>query len=151
MSVAFEDRFWSKVEKTQSCWLWTAAKDPNGYGRVNREGRTVLAHRAAWELEHGEAPPDGLCVCHQCDVPACVRPEHLFLGTQADNLRDMGAKGRRRRGEDHHAARLSEADVHEIRRCRHEGLLLREIAVRFGVHKSTVRAIVAGCNWGWLS
>lgn len=87
-------RFWAKVQKADGCWFWTGAKTEKGYGNFMRDGtrgpgcRSVLAHRVAWELEHGSVPV-GLCVLHKCDNPACVRPEHQ------DNNRDMLAKGRR--------------------------------------------------------
>jgi len=91
-----EERFWDKVDKSDGCWLWTAALNPDGYGRfvVQMSPQKVRgAHRVAWELMNG-AIPNGLSVLHQCDTPACVNPEHLFLGTQQDNVADMVAKGR---------------------------------------------------------
>lgn len=91
-------RFWSKVEKTDSCWLWTGMRWTNGYGRFpNGGGQEMRAHRFAWELTYGPIPL-GLFACHRCDVKLCVRPEHLFLGTHADNMADMMAKGRHAHG-----------------------------------------------------
>jgi hypothetical protein len=84
------ERFWSKVDKTENCWEWTGALTPNGYGRLAHEG----AHRVAYRLTYGDFD-QGLFVCHRCDNPKCVRPDHLFLGTQFDNMRDCSTKGRR--------------------------------------------------------
>lgn len=97
-----EDRFWAKVDKSGDCWVWTASvfRERLGYGKFqtgsNRgESRVAYAHRVSWELHFGPIP-NGLFVCHHCDNPPCVRPDHLFLGTAADNVRDMDRKGRDR-------------------------------------------------------
>src|SRR6267378_450691 len=94
------ERFWEKVKETASCWLWTGANKPGRwpYGMLAGPGKTAkLAHRVSWELHHG-AIPTGLNVLHKCDNPSCVRPDHLFLGTLADNTADMIAKGRGKGG-----------------------------------------------------
>lgn len=88
-----EERFWEKVKKTSECWLWTAAVDRKGYGRIGLGPDLLGAHRYSWELAYGPIP-DGMAVLHHCDNPLCVRPEHLWLGTIADNNRDMIKKGR---------------------------------------------------------
>lgn len=85
-------RFWAKVTKTETCWLWAGAKAA-GYGVIRRSRRSIKAHRYTWELTNGPIP-DGLFACHTCDVRACVNPAHLFLGTNGDNQRDSVAKGR---------------------------------------------------------
>src|SRR5689334_2841330 len=87
--------FWSYVEKGPSCWNWKGARTELGYGLISvpPHGRMMGAHRVAWALRHGAAPND-MFVCHKCDNPSCVNPDHLFLGTNSDNMRDCVAKGR---------------------------------------------------------
>ena len=96
------DRLWLKVHKTDGCWLWTHALR-NGYGGIGAGGKCggmLYAHRLTWSDRYGPIPA-GMCVLHRCDVPACVKPEHLFLGTKGDNSRDMAAKGRWRNQNGH--------------------------------------------------
>lgn len=89
-----EERFWRYVDKTDECWTWTGGRINGGYGCFSVDGETnVAAHRFSYQLHNGEIPA-GLVVCHRCDNPPCVRPDHLFLGTQLDNVRDMFSKGR---------------------------------------------------------
>jgi hypothetical protein len=92
-----EERFWEKVRKSDQCWEWIASKTRNGYGFFHRGGRVdrkpIRAHRLSWELHNGPIP-DGLWVLHKCDNPCCVRPDHLFIGTRSDNMKDCAAKGR---------------------------------------------------------
>lgn len=96
-------RFWSKVLKTDGCWLWMGARHPQGYGNIglpkDENGRYPIgkAHRVSWELHNGPIPA-GLLVMHRCDNPPCVNPDHLFVGTVGDNVRDSASKGRLRPG-----------------------------------------------------
>ena len=92
-----EERFWEKVEKTEECWTWKAQRSRQGYGRFSPTQRGKIqqmpAHRFSYEITYGPIQ-DNLLVCHKCDNPPCVRPEHLFLGTQKDNIQDAVIKGR---------------------------------------------------------
>jgi hypothetical protein len=91
------ERFWARVDKSDGCWLWTGSQFRlrGGYGSFyDDNGQLRRAHRVAMELELGRRLDPSECVCHTCDIPACVRPAHLFLGDQAENLRDMRSKGR---------------------------------------------------------
>ena len=156
------ERFWSKVTKApgDGCWDWTATHDRKGYGLFHA-GRNGRAHRVSWEMTHGPIP-EGLFVCHRCDRPMCVRPDHLFLGTHADNTADMVAKGRtakgdangsrkhpesRPRGETVRSARLTEDGVRRVHDLHAAGMSTRKIAACVGVTDATVWKIVIGRNW----
>jgi hypothetical protein len=146
------------------CWEWAGSrqKRPSGalsYGvfSMKRRGRSrkLLAHRLAWMLMHGPLGA-GVVVCHRCDNVACVRPDHLFSGTQADNLADMRAKGRGYvnsfpRGTSHPSAKINEATVREIRELRAGGLSFAKIGAHVGLHASTVHDIVRGKNWAHVT
>lgn len=143
------DNFWSKVEPSPNCWNWTGTRLPRGYGTLFWDGRRWYAHRLSWSVTYGLIPPTGMCVCHTCDNPSCVRPSHLFLGTQKDNLRDMIAKGRDNRtvapkGELHYASKLTAAQVLEIRTATGTR---REIAKQFRLSESYVWAIQHKTTW----
>lgn len=145
-------RFLDKIapEPNCGCWLWTAGMDRHGYGKFTMAGQRthIPAHRASWLLHNGEVP-SGLFVLHRCDVRSCVNPDHLFLGTNDDNMADMVAKGRspRSRGEKNPRAKLTEAQALALLRDRRP---VREVAAAFGVSRSTVGMIRCGRNWPQL-
>ena len=136
-----DDRFFKWVRKTDSCWLWKGATTPKGYGQINirTNGKTKLitAHRYSWQVHHGPIP-EGMHVCHHCDTPPCVNPDHLFLGTYEDNMMDMILKGRQPR------AKLNAAQVKAIRldTRKHE-----DIAKEYGVVRQTVSMLKAIRTW----
>lgn len=150
------ENFWLKVQRADgdACWTWTGAVLPFGHGyfawRRHGPKRNVYAHRVMWILAHGEIPA-GLDVLHRCDVPACVNPAHLFIGTRADNNRDMREKRRHRFGSRHWNARLTEADAGEVKRLLRSGHTQLDIARRFGVSRGTVLAIHRGTTWAHVT
>jgi hypothetical protein len=146
---ALADRFWSKVQKSDSCWIWTAAKYRDGYGAFRIANTIVRAHRCAWELANGPIH-EGQQVLHRCDNRPCVRPDHLFLGTNAENHADMAAKGRSQVGIRHHNVKLTESDVYAIRLARSKGQTLIAIAKQFGIAFQSVSRIVHGDRWKHL-
>lgn len=137
-------------------WIGTTVRS-NGrkshrYGRVTRDGKKHLAHRYAWELKNGPIP-DGLCVCHRCDNTLCCNVDHLFVGTQKENIGDAARKNRmcrngapKRFGKDNHNCKLSNEDVAEIRKMRESGETIIRIAQTFNINNSTVSRIANGIS-----
>ncbi len=146
-------RLWNRVAKNPTgCWLWTGCKFSNGYGRIRLSGtETAVVHRLAWEATNG-AIPGGLLVCHKCDVRHCCNPDHLFLGTDADNVKDCVKKGRRAdlRGARHPMAKLNEFRVMKIRAGRAAGFPLSVFAKRYGVTIQAVSLASSGKSWGHI-
>ncbi len=141
-------RFWENVTRTETCWLWTAGKQHNGYGRFHHTATaTIAAHKFSW-IEASGAVPAGLFVLHKCDVRACVNPDHLFLGTKLDNKEDMIAKDRDCYGERVHCHKLTAAQVVSIREeYAAGGITHRELGARYGVRKETIGKVVRFRNW----
>lgn len=138
------ERFWSRVDKSGDCWLWTGGLARKGYGHLRWHRRDLAAHRVAWELTHGSIP-DGLWVLHSCPGggnPRCVRPEHLYLGTAMDNARDTWTVGRGPRGDEHHARQdpgsVARGDAHWTRRRPD----LRPYGERSGVARLTASQVL---------
>lgn len=154
-AIDWDSRFWSKVhpEALSGCWLWHGHVSPLGYGRFNVGSgaggarRMILAHRHAWELVKGTIPP-GMVVRHKCDVPSCVNPDHIELGTVADNNRDMVERGRQARGERNGSAKLTLAQVNEIR-AKYAGSdrTQSSLAAEYRVDPSQVSRAVSGKTW----
>lgn len=142
-------RFWSRVEKTDGCWLWRGNRNRHGYGLFSNPYGSRLAHRVAWRIVTGEFPSKNLC--HRCDNPTCVNPGHCFEGTQADNVADMMAKGRRvqgnARGTEVRCAKLNPELVREARAAHALGESTVSLARRFGVRQCTMWQVVNFETW----
>jgi hypothetical protein len=149
---AFESRY-KRLDKG-SCWIWNGWKNKGGYGYFSFDGKRYAAHRHAWEIEN-ESIKDNLMVCHHCDVPACVNPYHLFLGTNSDNVKDCYKKGRRKpilkefmlKGEDCYLSKLKEFQVIEILKKIERGITNTEIAKEYKVIHQTISMIKLGKTW----
>jgi hypothetical protein len=145
------ERFMSKVEKTDSCWLWTGHIDKTKRGLFCLYGKRHQSSRASYLLHKGDIPA-GLYVCHTCDNPRCVNPKHLFLGTHLDNMRDCKEKGRQARGSRHGRARLNESDVLGIfKMVKYRYFEQREVAKHFGVSTALINRILKGEKWSHLT
>lgn len=151
------ERFWEKVEirGPNDCWNWTAARFPQGYGKILVDGEARGASRVVWEMVNGPIPPGppphGMCVCHKCDNRLCVNPRHLFLGTNADNMRDKVQKARGTRGERHPSSKLTADAVQEIRRLYATGdWSQKRLGVRFGVSEFNVSCVVRRTIWAHI-
>lgn len=166
-----EKRFWEKVEKSDGCWNWVGHVHPLGYGKIKNGGRknckVLIASRVSWEIHNGPIP-NGLCVLHKCDNRKCVRPDHLFIGTKGDNNRDRHFKGRDWKmpsdrvaelqaifdtpasrsdfGESNVNAKLT-ADAVTYARLNPDGMMVRELAAKFGVNTKTIHDAIIGKSW----
>lgn len=171
-SASAQELFWARVDKTESCWLWTGPTN----GRYGRIGRRTYAHRVAYEIAHGSIPP-GMFVMHTCDTPRCVNPEHLTLGTAAENTADAVAKGRLATGARHGSrtkpesvprgarhgsktlpwrfkrgslkkgAKLNDAQIREIRKRSDTGASRASLAREYGVTTTVIRKIALRESW----
>lgn len=131
-----EADFWLRINRTDTCWLWTGNKLPHGYGLFGGKTSHRYAHRYSYAKFKGPIP-DGMFVCHQCDEPSCVNPDHLFLGTQKTNMEDCSKKDRTR-------ALLSTQDVIDARSYLAQGCKQTDIATFFGVSKYCMSRAIIG-------
>lgn len=140
----FEEKY--VIDETTKCWNWIARKTRAGYGQFNFNGATYQAPRVAWILYVGEIP-EGLWILHRCDNPARVNPDHLFLGTQDDNMKDMAKKGRGTRGEKAYTCKLNVDIVKEIRNSKES---TRYLSNQYGITMTTVYQIKHRESWKWV-
>jgi len=143
--------FWDRVNRTATCWLWTGPLKEGRYGSFYFKGKGDRAHRVSWIIAWGDIPK-GICVLHKCDNTLCVNPEHLFLGTQLDNIKDRDNKGRCnpgvsfQKGSKHKNAKLTEESILEIRKLA-SSYTQKDLAKKFSVSIATVNFIVNRKTW----
>ena len=138
------ERFLSKVNKTDTCWLWTGCCNKKGYGQFRINGKTVKTHRWSYEQHIGLIPPN-LLVRHKCDVRNCVNPDHLEVGTHQENMRDMVERGRH--GDSLRNFKLTEDDVRFIRVIRVFGFNCYELAKMYSLGGTTMKRVLNGQTW----
>lgn len=150
----FEPRFWSRTDKhEEGCWQWIGSLNSSGYGSFGIKGTVVASHRVCYVLTYGKISDSKLYVCHHCDCRNCVRPDHLFLGTHKDNMKDCARKGRSGpknkapQGEAHGMAKLTSSDVLAIRALYAQGKPTKEIATAYSVNRRTITSIILRQTW----
>jgi hypothetical protein len=151
-----QERFWEKVDKRgpDECWLWHGAQIESGYGRFWNGVQHTGAHRFSYSIHHGTIPSD-LFICHKCDNPSCVNPNHLFSATHTENMADMHEKGRGSKhitsvGASNPKVKLTEENVLDIRQQHRNGISSRELAVVFNVSESNIARIVSRKSWAHI-
>ena len=142
-----EDRFWSKIDKTETCWLWTGCRNRYGYGQFDMNGKTRTAHQVSWLLSN-RSIPEGHVLRHKCRNRHCVNPEHLETGTVAENNADKIRDGTTNRGIKHPMVKLTEEQVREIRARATESQTL--LAEEYGVSNRAISQIITRKRWAWL-
>ena len=141
-------RFWSHVDTSEKCWLWSGVRNQDGYGRISIFGKVRSAHRVSWMLNAGEVAEPLLQVLHRCDTPACVRPAHLFLGTRSDNMKDAFCKGRKSNcGAKNPNAKLLASDIPQIRKLAAWGFTRYMLAQIYDINWSAVDRVVRNVSW----
>lgn len=144
MSLTPEQRFWNKVQKTETCWVWKGHLDSKGYGDIRVNGKIIRAHRFSFYLANEFYPPS---VLHDCDNPVCVNPAHLSSGTHQDNMRDRHQKGRDAKGENNGNVVLTIEKVKTIKELLNKNVPVKEIADLFNVAATTIHGIKQNRNW----
>lgn len=153
LSFTLEERFWSFIEKGESCWKWKGSKNRCGYGMIGEGRKVVYAHDLSYRLHYGEIPATDnylgrMYILHKCDNPECTNPEHLFAGTQTDNMRDMSSKGRSTSGEKSYSAKLTWEDAKKIREMWKSGQYTqRLLSEMFDIDRSSISNIVNNKQW----
>lgn len=137
------------INELTQCWEWKKSRNWKGYGTKRHNGRIQFAHRLVWEMFRGKIVSSGLLVCHKCDNPPCVNIDHLFLGTNSDNMQDSISKNRFKRaeGERCHTAKLKNEDIGVILKLRDGGMTIEKIAGLYSVANSTIHTIITGKTW----
>lgn len=162
--LSTEDRFLKSYVVDGDCWIWKGTeRGQNGYGGIKHDGKQWMAHRFSWQMHNGPIP-DGKIVCHKCDTPKCVNPNHLFLGTQQDNMDDRGAKGRSASGDGLSESIKKGWKEKEYKNVRHKKLTEKqvveiissslknsELAKIYSVTRQCIYLIKTGKNWKWLT
>lgn len=134
-------KFWNNVQRSDGCWTWSGARHERGYGRFRVGSVVHRAHRFAWLITRGDIP-QGMHVLHRCDNPSCVRPDHLFLGSHADNMRDKARKGRNTA-----SRKLTASDARAIKAALANGTDMVTIARAYNVTPPCIGAIKHGVTW----
>lgn len=144
---SIEERFWSKVAiiPEQTCWEWVGTIHHSGYGTIYVDDKSLRAHRLSWKIHNGPIP-EGLLVCHTCDNRKCVRPEHLFLGTNADNNKDMFKKGRENKAKGT-ACRSTKLTEQQVKLIRYDPRPQSVIGKQYGISQNAVKLIKQRKNW----
>jgi hypothetical protein len=137
-----------KIDESTGCWEWTGCKIRGGYGLAWDGKKMKVAHRLSYEIHRGPIK-NGMIACHVCDNPACINPDHLFLGSQAENIADMITKGRLVSGSDRYNSKLTEADVRAILGAK--GITQQRLADQYGVNRSLISNIRCGRAWKQLA
>lgn len=148
--MTLEERFWRQVQKTNTCWLWTGSITAQGYGQISLgTSGPVTTHRLSWQMANGPIPA-GLVVMHRCDVRPCVRPDHLMIGTHANNVQDKVSKNRHTKGSQFPQAKLREHQIPEIRALLSQRIPALEIAARYQVSAGAIHHIRKFETWAHI-